>query len=47
MIAAGPPALDFLKEVGRAYEDGPTLERLVEIAERHGVKPEFDEMTPG
>ncbi|MGH9278003.1 MAG: hypothetical protein ACRD12_07840 [Acidimicrobiales bacterium] len=25
--------------VGEAYAEGPTLERLVEIAHRHGVQP--------
>jgi hypothetical protein len=29
-------------EVGEAYAAGPTLERLVAIAGRHGVKPAFD-----
>jgi hypothetical protein len=28
--------------VGEAYAAGPTLERLVEIAGRHGVEPAFD-----
>jgi quercetin dioxygenase-like cupin family protein len=39
MITIGAPSLDFLREVGQTYADGPSLERLVEIARRHGVEP--------
>jgi hypothetical protein len=42
MLTVGAPSADFLREVGEAYAAGPTLERLVEIAGRHGVKPAFD-----
>ena len=31
-----------LPGVGEAYADGPTLERLIEIAGRHGVRPVVD-----
>lgn len=41
MIAIGAPAVDFVREVGQAYAEGPSLERLVAIAERHGVIPTF------
>jgi quercetin dioxygenase-like cupin family protein len=37
MITLGAPSLQFLKEIGHAYSDGPTLERLLAIAARHGV----------
>jgi hypothetical protein len=42
MLTVGTPPVGFLGEVGQAYTAGPTLERLVEIAGRHGVKPAFD-----
>jgi hypothetical protein len=41
-FTVGAPAAGFLREVGEAYVAGPTLERLVEIAGRHGVRPAFD-----
>jgi quercetin dioxygenase-like cupin family protein len=41
MITLGAPSLGFLTEVGQAYAEGPTLEHLLEIAARHGVKPAF------
>ena len=39
MLTFGAPSVGFLRE---AYAAGPTLERLVEIAGRHGVRPAFD-----
>ena len=39
MVTLGAPSIRFLEEVGQAYADGPTLERLIEIAGRHGVTP--------
>jgi quercetin dioxygenase-like cupin family protein len=42
MITLGAPSVGFLREVGHAYAEGPTLERIVEIARRHGVQPSFD-----
>jgi quercetin dioxygenase-like cupin family protein len=42
MVTLGAPSITCLREVGEAYADGPTLERLVEIAGRHGVKPVAD-----
>jgi hypothetical protein len=42
MLTVGVPSVEFLREVDEAYAAGPTLERLVEIAGRHGVKPAFD-----
>jgi mannose-6-phosphate isomerase-like protein (cupin superfamily) len=41
MIAIGAPAAEFVREVGQAYAEGSALERLVAIAERHGVIPAF------
>ena len=41
MIAIGAPAVDFVREVGQAYAEGPSLGRLVSIAGRHGVIPAF------
>ena len=39
----GPGTLGSLpREVGEVYATGPTLERLVEVAGRHGVRPAFD-----
>ena len=42
MLTVGAPSATFLREVGEAYAAGPTLEQLVEIAGRHGVRPAFD-----
>jgi mannose-6-phosphate isomerase-like protein (cupin superfamily) len=42
MVTLGAPAIAFLQELGEAYAEGPTLERLIEIAGRHGVKPVGD-----
>jgi hypothetical protein len=42
MITLGAPSVGFLKEVGEAYATGPTLERLLEIARRHGVEPRWE-----
>ena len=42
MLTVGAPSLGFLREVGEVYATGPTLERLVEVAGRHGVRPAFD-----
>jgi hypothetical protein len=42
LLTVGAPSLEFLREVGEVYAGGPTLERLVEVAGRHGVKPAFD-----
>jgi quercetin dioxygenase-like cupin family protein len=42
MVTLGAPSVSFLQEIGQAYADGPTLERLVEIAGRHGVKAVAD-----
>jgi mannose-6-phosphate isomerase-like protein (cupin superfamily) len=42
LLTVGAPSVGFLREVGEAYAAGPTLERLVEIAGRHGVTPAFD-----
>jgi hypothetical protein len=42
LLTVGAPSLGFLREVGEAYATGPTLELLVEIASRHGVKPAFE-----
>jgi mannose-6-phosphate isomerase-like protein (cupin superfamily) len=39
MITIGAPSAQFLKDVGRVYAEGPSRERLLEIAERHGVVP--------
>jgi hypothetical protein len=41
MITVGAPSAGFLEEVGRIYAEGPTRERLIEVAARHGVKPHF------
>jgi mannose-6-phosphate isomerase-like protein (cupin superfamily) len=43
MITVGAPSLDFLKEVGRAYAEGPTRDKLLEIAGRHGVEAAVEE----
>jgi hypothetical protein len=42
MLTMGAPSVEFLRQVGQVYATGPTLERLVEVASRHGVKPAFD-----
>jgi mannose-6-phosphate isomerase-like protein (cupin superfamily) len=42
MITIGAPSTDFLKEVGPVYADGPTLDRLLEVARRHGVEPTWE-----
>ena len=42
MVTLGAPSVAFLQEIGKAYAEGPTLERLIEIAGRHGVKPIAD-----
>jgi quercetin dioxygenase-like cupin family protein len=39
MVTLGAPSVAFLREVGEAYAEGPTFEKLVEIAGRHGVRP--------
>jgi mannose-6-phosphate isomerase-like protein (cupin superfamily) len=41
MFTAGAPSVGFLREIGDVYAEGPTRERLIEIAARHGVKPHF------
>ena len=41
MITVGAPSAAFVREVGAAYAEGPTRERLVEIAKGHGVTPHF------
>lgn len=41
MITVGAPSVAFLKEIGEAYAQGPTRERLLEVAARHGVTPHF------
>lgn len=38
MITVGAPSADFLREIGQAYAEGAALERLVEVAQRHGVR---------
>jgi hypothetical protein len=42
MLTVGAPSAEFLREVGQVYATGPTLQRLVEVARRHGVKPAFE-----
>ena len=39
MVTLGARSVAFLREVGEAYAEGPTLERLIDIAARHGVRP--------
>jgi hypothetical protein len=41
MVTLGARSVAFLREVGQAYAGGPTLEQLVAVAARHGVKPIF------
>ncbi|MGE0229292.1 MAG: cupin domain-containing protein [Dehalococcoidia bacterium] len=43
MITLGAPSLGFLRDVGQVYADGPTLERLLDVAAKHGVKPALEE----
>ena len=38
MITVGAPSAEFLTEIGQVYAEGPTLDRLVDIAGRHGVR---------
>ena len=42
MITLGAPSLTFLKEIGQVYAEGPSRERLLEIARRHGIEPVLD-----
>ncbi len=42
MITLGAPSLDFLKEVGQIYAEGPSVDRLVAVARKHGVEPAFE-----
>ena len=42
MVTLGAPSVDFLREIGQATVEGPTLERMIEIAGRHGVLPVAD-----
>jgi hypothetical protein len=42
LLTVGAPSVEFLREVGEVYATGPTLERLVEVAGRHGVRPAFE-----
>lgn len=37
MVTFGAPSATFLKEIGQVYAEGPTVERLVEVAGRHGL----------
>ena len=39
MVTLGAPSIGFLREIGEAYAAGPTFEKLLEIAGRHGVRP--------
>jgi quercetin dioxygenase-like cupin family protein len=39
LITLGAPSLDFFKEVGRIYAEGPTFDRLVAAARKHGIVP--------
>ena len=39
MVTLGAPSLGFLREIGQADAEGPTLDRLIEIAGRHGLRP--------
>lgn len=39
MITLGAPSLDFLREVGRIYAEGPSREKLFAAAQRHGIEP--------
>jgi hypothetical protein len=39
MITVGAPSSGFLREIGEVYAAGPTPDRLIEIALRHGVRP--------
>ena len=42
MLTLGAPSLEFLKEVGRVYAEGPSRDRLLQVARRHGVEPAVD-----
>ncbi len=42
MIMLRAPSAAFVREVGQAYAEGPTRERLIEIAALHGVTPHFE-----
>ena len=37
MVTIGAPSATFLREIGEVYAAGPTLERLIEVAGRHGL----------
>lgn len=37
MVTLGAPSATFLQEIGRVYAEGPTTERLIEVAGRHGL----------
>ena len=39
MITLGAPSLAFLREIGHIYAQGPSLDRLLAAAARHGVAP--------
>ena len=39
MVTLGARSVGFLRQIGEAYAEGPTMERLIEIAARHGVRP--------
>lgn len=39
MVTLGAPSVGFLREIGEAYAEGATVDRLIEIAGRHGVQP--------
>ena len=41
-MTVGAPHWELLRGLGEVYASSPTLERLVEAAGRHGVKPAFD-----
>jgi hypothetical protein len=41
MITVGAPSAAFVGEIGQAYAAGLRRERLVEIAERHAMRPHF------
>jgi quercetin dioxygenase-like cupin family protein len=42
MITVGAPSATFIREVGEVYASGANLERLVEVARRHGVEPRWE-----
>jgi hypothetical protein len=37
MVTLGAPSATFLEEIGQVYAEGPTPERLIEVAGRHGL----------